>query len=1037
MKSKYENSSVRESLAREIASEGIVLLKNKNEMLPFGKETVAVFGRTQVDTIKCGTGSAFCESEYHINVLDGMIGAGINVYAPLAEKYRAWCAENTIATYGVWGSGSHIMPEMPLDESDYAEAAKACEKAVFVIGRTAGENDDSSPTDGDFRLSPAEREIFETLRKHFKKIAVIINSGNLIDISFTKYDEVTAVVMLNLPGMEGGRALGDVLSGKVSPSGKLTDTIAKRYVDYPTAEYFGQKAGIIQNYYEDIFVGYRYFETFGDVTHRVLYHFGHGLSYTTFEKKVLSFECTGIDGEVKVKVSVKNTGEKYSGKEVVMVYSSAPEEARAPKYELRAFEKTKLLAPGEEQTLEISFKTEEIASFCDTGDDAFVIFPGEYKFYYGASTASLELAGTFTSETRLTVKKCAHIPTELDERLTADGKYEKLDAIPPDTSNGILVGPSAALTICPCDCDQSSCECEEYLARLRERLAEKEITLSEHVSVYRLNITTGGFYTLRLSSDVLPVKAFNNGIAITAFEEYFSENGAEIILTPGTNTFAFEGENEAPAVAFEFEKKDETLYVKENGTSILECGKFTECALYVIAREFEDTDGALKHGRGLFRMHTPGRYAMYKLEVEKPGFYDFTIRYSTYHEDRDLAKTYSFMVSNVTQTIESVTLEKTTEEDAPFVFRTAAPIRLALPAGEAYLKIVSKTKNTPHLAYMEITPSTRNVNLEEAESTEFDAENIPLEYNENTCGYFPRKELPEIAGKYDFRNVLSGKITLDEFVADLSDEELAALSCGNKNGHIGRVSARGIPECYWSDGSVGYRQNYCVTVYPSSTMVASTWNKELAREFGRSIGCEGNLYNVDVWLAPAINIHRDPCCGRNFEYMSEDPYVTGAIAAEIVKGVQEFSVAATVKHFAANNTEYQRMKSNSRVSARALREIYMKAFEIIIKEAKPYAIMTSYNHINGIKVSENPLFVEQIMRNEFGFGGLVMSDFSNDSDHVRELAATQDLKMNFGDPRTVCKKLGEGKLSRETVRACVKRVLELIIKTTCVNSEVK
>jgi beta-glucosidase len=220
-------------------------------------------------------------------------------------------------------------------------------------------------------------------------------------------------------------------------------------------------------------------------------------------------------------------------------------------------------------------------------------------------------------------------------------------------------------------------------------------------------------------------------------------------------------------------------------------------------------------------------------------------------------------------------------------------------------------------------------------------------------------------------------------------------------------------------------------------MVASTWNKELAREFGRSIGCEGNLYNVDVWLAPAINIHRDPCCGRNFEYMSEDPYVTGAIAAEIVKGVQEFSVAATVKHFAANNTEYQRMKSNSRVSARALREIYMKAFEIIIKEANPYAIMTSYNHINGIKVSENPLFVEQIMRNEFGFDGLVMSDFSNDSDHVRELAATQDLKMNFGDPRTVCKKLGEGKLSRETVRACVKRVLELIIKTTCVNSEVK
>ena len=1036
MKCKYENSSVRAKLAREIASEGIVLLKNVGEMLPFGKEKVAVFGRTQVDTIKCGTGSAFCESEYNVSVLEGMENAGINIYEPLAEKYRAWCAENTIATYGVWGSGSHIMPEMPVSESEIEEATRACEKAVFVVGRTAGENDDSSATDGDFRLSPDERALYETLRKHFAKIAVIINSGNLIDISFTKYDEVKAVIMLNLPGMEGGNALGDVLAGKICPSGKLTDTIAKRYVDYPTAEYFGQKAGIIQNYYEDIFVGYRYFETFDDVTHRVLYHFGHGLSYTTFEKRLVSFECTGVCGEVKVEIAVKNTGAKYSGKEVVMIYSSAPAAALAPKYELRAFEKTRLLAPGEEQTLEITFKTEEIASFCDVNDDAWYIYDGEYRFYYGASTASLELAGVFVNAEKHLVKKCAHIPTELGERLTAEGRYEALDAIPPDTTNGIPVGNGARLTV---EADEFETEDErlaDFIEKVREKYAENGAEISENIRTYKLNITTGGFYTLRLCADVMPKRVINNGVTLPAFESYFSEDGAEIILSPGTNIFMFEGEEKAPMVSFEFEKEDETVYVKSEGTSLLECGKFTECALYVIAREFVDKEGAIKHGRGLFRMHTPGRYAMYKLEVEKPGFYDFTLRYSTYHEERDLAKTYSFMVSNVTQTIESVTLEKTTEEDAPFSFRTAAPIRLALPAGEAYLKVVSKTKNTPHLAYMEITPSTRNVHIVEEAATEFDAENIPLEPGSDG-GIYPRKELPAIAGKYDFRNVLSGEITLDELVADFSDEELAALSCGNKNGQIGRVSARGIPECYWSDGSVGYRQNFNVTVYPSSTMVAATWNKELAREFGRSIGCEGNLYNADVWLAPAINIHRDPCCGRNFEYMSEDPYVTGAIAAEIVKGVQEHSVAATVKHFAANNTEYQRMKSNSRVSARALREIYMKAFEIIIKDAAPHAIMTSYNHINGIKVSENPLFVEQIMRNEYGFDGLVMSDFSNDSDHVRELAATQDLKMNFGDPRTVCKYLKEGKLSRETVRACVKRVLELIIKTTCVNSEVK
>jgi beta-glucosidase len=339
---------------------------------------------------------------------------------------------------------------------------------------------------------------------------------------------------------------------------------------------------------------------------------------------------------------------------------------------------------------------------------------------------------------------------------------------------------------------------------------------------------------------------------------------------------------------------------------------------------------------------------------------------------------------------------------------------------------------------MEIKPSTRSVTLcEESAEKGFDCENIPLEYNENTCGYFPRKELPEIAGKYDFRRVLSGEITLDEFVADLSDEELAALTCGNKNGYIGRMSARGIPEAYWSDGSVGYRQNYKVTVYPSSTMVASTWNTALAREFGRAIGVEGNMYNVDAWLAPAINIHRDPCCGRNFEYMSEDPYLTGAIASAIVEGVQEHKVGATVKHFAANSTEYQRMKSNSRVSARALREIYMKAFEIIIERAKPYSIMTSYNHINGIKVSENPLFTVDILRGDFNFDGMLMSDFSNDSVHTKELLAKHDLKMNYGDPRTVVKDMKEGTLPRENVRACVKKVLEFIIKTVCVNSEVK
>ena len=1020
MINKYVNPAERIALARQIASEGIILLKNEDGMLPFGEEKVAVFGRTQVNTIKCGTGSAFCESEYCVSILEGLCNAGINVDSKLSEKYVKWCAENSVKGFGVWGTGSHINPEMLLSEEDVRDVAARTKKAVFVIGRTAGENDDSSPVDGDFRLSPTEKELLENIEKYYDDILVVINSGNLINITFTENEKIKAVILLNLPGMEGGNALGDIVSGKISPCAKLTDTIARKYKDYPASEYFGQKAGLIQNYYEDIFVGYRYFETFEDAKQTVLYPFGFGLSYTEFEKKVLSFSCDGVGGKVFAEVLVKNIGTKYSGKEVVMLYTSSPESALGtPKYELRAFEKTSLLAPGEEEVLTLSFRVNDMASFDDMGvlgkKDNWVLPEGKYGVYFGNNVETVEIAGEWTNESTVYIKECTHIPTELEKRLKANGEYENLDHIEHDSSAGIPIGPMSRLEV----------QADEY-AELKKNFA-----------IYRLNVTAAGLYTLRLRADVMPEEVILNHHPLAAFENYFTEDGASIILSPGTNVFVFKGKKEPALVSFEFEKEDETVYIKAEGSSILECGKFTECALYVIARQFEDEDGLMKHGRGLFRMHTPGRYAMYKLDVEKPGYYDLTIRYSTYHDTRALEDTYNFMVSNVTQDIEHVMLEKTTEEDAPFIFKTAKPIRLAFPAGEAYLKIVSKTQHTPHLAYIEITPSTRGVYIDPKKEEITDNGEIVLDEAtpKGTC--YKRRRLPKISGDYDFRNVLSGKITIDEFVADLSDKELSLLSCGNKIGQIGRMSSRGITEAYWSDGPVGYRQNYTVTVYPSSTMVAASFNKELAYEFGKSIGCEGNLYNVDVWLAPAINIHRDPCCGRNFEYMSEDPYVSGMICANIVNGVEESDVATTVKHFAANNTEYQRMKSNSRVSARALREIYMKAFEIAIELSQPMAIMTSYNHINGIKVSENPIFCNDILRKEFGFEGLIMSDFSNDSIHEKELAATQDLKMNYGDPKSVCKALEDGTLDRDVVRECIKRVLALIAGTAVKNEKKK
>ena len=430
----YNNSAERALVSRAIAREGIILLENKNNTLPLGQEPVAVFGRTQIDMIQGGTGSALCTSEYCVNILTGLENAGVQVDQELASIYRKWCGDNPLVSFGVWGSGAHVNPEMPLWEDVVARASARTEKAIFVIGRTAGENDDVNVMDGDFRLSSEEKAAYEMVCKHFSNIIVVINSGNLIDLRFTQRAEVKAVVLLNLPGMEGGNALGDVLSGKFTPSGKLTDTVAYEYSDYPSSKYFGKKGGIIQNYNDDIFVGYRYFETFEHAKDKVMYPFGYGLSYTQFESRALSFTCNdSIDGMVKAEIAVKNIGNTYSGKEVIMLYSSAPKsKLGAPAYELRAFQKTSLLAPGEEEILTLTFPIQDMASFDDTGvlgtANAWVLMQGAYSVFFGNNIKKVQKIGEYEVAEDTVLKTCTALPTELTSRLTATGEIEELDA---------------------------------------------------------------------------------------------------------------------------------------------------------------------------------------------------------------------------------------------------------------------------------------------------------------------------------------------------------------------------------------------------------------------------------------------------------------------------------------------------------------------------------------------------------------------------------------------------------------------------------
>ena len=1015
----YSVKEERFALARRIAEEGIVMLRNDG-MLPLSGAKTAIFGRMQVDTIKCGIGSAFCVSEYVVDILTGMENEKLDFDRELAETYKDWCAKNSVMSFGVWGNGSHSHPEMPVTDEMIAKTREnGATKALFIVGRVAGENQDFLPMKGAYYLTDEEEDILDRICKVYDEVCVIVNSGNLMDCSFADRDEVKAILFLNFPGMEGGNALARILSGAVSPSAKLTDTIAMNYEDYPSSAGFGKRGGIIQKYTDDIFVGYRYFETMAK--DKVRFPFGFGLSYADFKMETLSFEANETD--ITATVRVKNVSDTYAGKEVVMLYSSSPKTALGkPAYELRGFAKTGIIPAGGEETVTVSFKTESMASFDDTGitgeKDAWVMEKGAFTISLGNNVRTLKTIGTYENPAYKVLQKCTHLPTQLEQRMTVDGTLEALDFMPPDPDAGIIIPAAGVSTIAASD----YYECSGDPSSLK---AGESVT-------YKLDISASGPYIFNFAIEGSDTITEHYDVFLNRAPFDFDE-GNKPILTPGTLRIVLVAKEDAPPalISFTLERNDAPVPISAEGVSYIEGGNYVENALWVARRPFDDPEGAIKRGYALFRMHTPGRFALYHLHVEKAGFYDIRLRVAHRYGAQDIRETYSFLVSNVTQDIESVIMPNTYGEDEKPAYATTGPIQLALPAGDCYLRVISVTKNSPMLAYMEVTPSDRVVHLtgEDNVDTGMGNDEIAEEWS------FTRRELPPVASQYDFRRVLSGACSMDDFIGDLTSEELAILSCGNVNTHIGLMSHRGIPECYWADGPVGLRLNVKTTVYPAGTMVASSFNTELAFAQGLAIGKESHHYHVDVWLAPALNIHRNPCCGRNFEYMAEDPVVSGLVTAAMVKGVQSQNVAATIKHFTANNTEYRRMASNSQVSARALREVYMRGFEIAVRESDPYSIMTSYNLINGTKVSENPLFCTGVIREDFGYTGMLMSDFANDSNHVKELAAGQDLKMHFGDIRSVTLALAEGTLDRAGVRACIKRILEFIIRTTVQNDE--
>ena len=422
------------ALARQAAAEGCVLLENEEQALPLREgERVAVFGRMAFHYYKSGLGSGgLVNTRYVVGILDALKECEtVHLDEKLMGIYEDWIQENPYDEGQGWGRVPWCQKEMEVTE-EMLDCARDNDVSLIIIGRTAGEDQDNKAEAGSYCLTETEEDMIRRVCEVSRRTVVVLNVGNVIDMSWVKKYHPQAVLYVWQGGQEGGNGVADVLTGKVCACGKLTDTIAERIEDYPSTENFGDP---FKNYYkEDIYVGYRYFETFAK--DKVLYPFGYGLSYTDFETKAEILKKT--EDELSVAATVTNIGD-VKGKEVVQVYVKVPQgKLGNPARKLIGFAKTGELNPGEKEEVVIVVPKYDMASYDDSGvtghKSCYVLEEGTYEIFVGSDVRSAKAAGSYEEEFRVIEElQEAYAPVEKFQRMKAvllpDGTYQ---AVPED-----------------------------------------------------------------------------------------------------------------------------------------------------------------------------------------------------------------------------------------------------------------------------------------------------------------------------------------------------------------------------------------------------------------------------------------------------------------------------------------------------------------------------------------------------------------------------------------------------------------------------